>query len=249
MALLSAVAAQAATAIENGRLYRQLRTKADELDRMREFSENILESLERRAGRCSIANEPSRPLEPALEELLRRARTRTRSAARWPSCSTRRSSRCSRAGAVESPEGATLLPRAADDDGDEPARAGCWSTSAAAPLRDIGDDARSSARSVIVEDITDRVRLEEQLQISEKMASIGLLAAGVAHEVNTPLTGISSFTQMLLEGADPDDPRTTGLLEKIERQTFRAAKIVNGLLNLSRPGARSTSGRGATSTP
>ena len=66
------------------------------------------------------------------------------------------------------------------------------------------------------------------------MASIGLLAAGVAHEVNTPLTGISSFTQMLLEGADPADPRTR-LLEKIERQTFRAAKIVNGLLNLSRP--------------
>jgi signal transduction histidine kinase len=79
------------------------------------------------------------------------------------------------------------------------------------------------------------VRLEEQLQISEKMASIGLLAAGVAHEVNTPLTGISSFTQMLLDGADPQDPRTV-LLEKIERQTFRAAKIVNGLLALSRPG-------------
>ena len=45
MALLAAVAAQAATALENGRLYRQLRVKADELERMREFSENILESL------------------------------------------------------------------------------------------------------------------------------------------------------------------------------------------------------------
>src|SRR5207237_8903130 len=82
---------------------------------------------------------------------------------------------------------------------------------------------------LLIEDITERVRLEEQLQISDKMASIGLLAAGVAHEVNTPLTGISSFTQMLLEGADPRDPKT-GLLQKIERQTFRAAKIVNGLL-------------------
>jgi signal transduction histidine kinase len=63
----------------------------------------------------------------------------------------------------------------------------------------------------------------------------------VAHEVNTPLTGISSFTQMLLEGADPADPKTV-LLEKIERQTFRAAKIVNGLLNLSRQGQENEPG-------
>jgi signal transduction histidine kinase len=76
--------------------------------------------------------------------------------------------------------------------------------------------------------------MEEQLRISEKMASLGLLAAGVAHEVNTPLTGISSYTQMLLENADPSDPRTA-VLEKIEKQSFRAARIVNGLLNLSRP--------------
>jgi two-component system, NtrC family, sensor kinase len=66
------------------------------------------------------------------------------------------------------------------------------------------------------------------------MAAIGLLAAGVAHEVNTPLTGISSFTQLLLERSDANDPRTE-LLEKIERQTFRAAKIINSLLNLARP--------------
>ena len=57
----------------------------------------------------------------------------------------------------------------------------------------------------------------------------------LAHEVNTPLTGISSYTQMLLDRADPEDPQTK-LLEKIERQTFRAAKIVNGLLTLARGG-------------
>src|ERR1044072_5603240 len=107
----------------------------------------------------------------------------------------------------------------------------------AAPLRDAAGDTVGTI--VIVEDITHRVRLEEQLQISEKMASLGLLAAGVAHEVNTPLTGISSFTQMLLDGADPKDPKTA-LLQKIESQTFRAAKIVNGLLNLSRPGTSSS---------
>ncbi len=58
---------------------------------------------------------------------------------------------------------------------------------------------------LVMADITDRAGLEEQLRLSEKMAAIGLLAAGVAHEVNTPLTGISSFTQMLLEKAGPDD--------------------------------------------
>ena len=103
---------------------------------------------------------------------------------------------------------------------------------ATTPLRDAHEAVAGTI--VIIEDISTRVQLEEQLQISEKMASIGLLAAGVAHEVNTPLTGISSFTQMLLEGAEPDDPKTK-VLEKIERQTFRAAKIVNGLLNLARP--------------
>jgi PAS domain S-box-containing protein len=86
----------------------------------------------------------------------------------------------------------------------------------------------------VIEDVTERANLEEQLRLSEKMASIGLLAAGVAHEVNTPLTGISSFTQMLLDRSDPDDPKKE-LLEKIERQTFRAAKIVTNLLNLARP--------------
>jgi len=91
----------------------------------------------------------------------------------------------------------------------------------------------------VIEDITERANLEEQLRLSEKMAAIGLLAAGVAHEVNTPLTGISSFTQMLLERSDPGDPKKE-LLEKIERQTFRAAKIVNSLLSLARPSGGET---------
>ncbi len=67
------------------------------------------------------------------------------------------------------------------------------------------------------------------------MASLGLLAAGVAHEVNTPLTGISSFTQMLQDQTDDDDP-SSELLHKIERQTERASKIVNNLLNFARQG-------------
>ena len=84
-----------------------------------------------------------------------------------------------------------------------------------------------------MDDITDRIQLEAQLTQSEKLSSIGLLAAGVAHEVNTPLAVISSYTQMLTKHMR-DDERLAPVLEKITQQTFRASEIVNGLLNFSR---------------
>ncbi|HVO79626.1 MAG TPA: ATP-binding protein [Terriglobales bacterium] len=88
-------------------------------------------------------------------------------------------------------------------------------------------------RLIIMDDITERVELEAQLSQADKLSSIGLLAAGVAHEVNTPLAVISSYAQMLSKqlGADP---QKGALLEKITRQTFRASEIVNNLLNFSR---------------
>jgi hypothetical protein len=86
---------------------------------------------------------------------------------------------------------------------------------------------------VAIEDVTQRVMMEEQLQQTDKLSSIGLLAAGVAHEVNTPLTGISSYSQMLMQQMPETDPRHQ-MLEKIHRQTSRASSIVNNLLNFSR---------------
>ncbi|RMG42682.1 MAG: PAS domain S-box protein [Acidobacteria bacterium] len=87
---------------------------------------------------------------------------------------------------------------------------------------------------VTVDDVTERVRLEERLIQQDRLASVGLLAAGVAHEVNTPLTGISSFAQILLEETRPEDPRRP-LLEKIVAQAERASRIARGLLTISRP--------------
>jgi PAS domain S-box-containing protein len=92
----------------------------------------------------------------------------------------------------------------------------------------------SGTRVVTFDDVTERTRFEEQVARQERLASLGLLAAGVAHEVNTPLTGISSYTQMLLDEVPADDLRRT-LLEKIEAQTRRASGIANSLLNLARP--------------
>jgi two-component system, NtrC family, sensor kinase len=235
LALLTAVAGQVATAIENGRLYRQLHLKAQELGRMREFNDNILESLDN--GLVVFdADERIVRWNRALEEFYGTARDAVVGRQLSDVFDTH-FVEALRAARAEHPYGATLYRVPLSSADGENVRLLVNATEI--PLQNASGDEAVVGTILLIEDITDRVRLEEQLQISEKMASIGLLAAGVAHEVNTPLTGISSFTQMLLEGADPADPKTA-LLEKIERQTFRAAKIVNGLLNLSRPGTSSS---------
>ena len=102
---------------------------------------------------------------------------------------------------------------------------------AIAPL--ISREGDRIGRLIIFDDITDRAELERRLVQADKLSSIGLLAAGVAHEVNTPLAVISTYAQMLAKQISGDAQKAP-LLEKIARQTFRASEIVNSLLNFSR---------------
>ena len=97
----------------------------------------------------------------------------------------------------------------------------------------IRDSQTGELRVIILQDVSQRVAMENALKEKERLAALGMLAAGVAHEVNTPITGISSYAQMLLDDTPSDDPRRE-LLEKVEKQTFRAARIVNNLLDFAR---------------
>lgn len=89
-------------------------------------------------------------------------------------------------------------------------------------------------RIVALDDISDQLSMEQRLAQQERFAALGRLAAGLAHEVNTPVTGIASYAQLLRELTPPSDPRAP-LVEKLEEQAFRVARIVTNLMELARP--------------
>lgn len=229
LALLAALSRYAAIALENASLYRAVETKALELEQLKSYTENIIESinvavlaLDLRGGVTSCNR--------AFEELYRARREQIRGHA------------------VEE-----LLPEDVIQSIRNATGTRGWDLRAAAnifklylsnraqeklivnlsviPLMEGSD--QSSGCLIVMDNITEKVQLQDQMMQVEKLSSIGLLAAGIAHEVNTPITGISSFTQLLLKQTSDTDQRKP-ILEKIEKQTFRAAEIVNGLLNFAR---------------
>ena len=222
--LLFTIAGYVAIAIENARLYQSLEQKAMQVERLKDFSENIVESLN--VGVMTLDLEDRiESWNPQLERLLG----------------------IPRAGAVGHVLAAALpadlvaeiTSRSADEHVSGIYKFHLTSGSgdrlvinaSIAPL--VGKTQQRLGRLILIDDITQRVRLEEQMVQTEKLTSLGLLAAGVAHEVNTPLAVISNYIQMLAKQIPSDDPRQK-TIDKIVKQTFRASEIVNNLLNFSR---------------
>ncbi len=85
----------------------------------------------------------------------------------------------------------------------------------------------------ISRDITEKKKIEKQMINTEKLASLGLLAAGVAHEINNPLGVILGYCDYMLDKIPAED-KTHKVLEKIERQGNHCKKVVENLLSFSR---------------
>jgi PAS domain S-box-containing protein len=222
--LLQTIAGYVSVALENGRLYESLEQKAHEYQTLKDFSENIIESIN--AGVVASNLEGSvEAWNSAMEKLYGMAR---------PEVVGRKLD------AIFPPELLAELPQVSEPRLtlslykfrlETPVRGRLIVNLSTVPL--IGKDEQVLGRLLIFTDITERVSLEDQLVQAEKLSSIGLLAAGVAHEVNTPLAVIATQVQMLMRQMPGDDPRAR-TLDKIIKQAFRASEIVNNLLKFSR---------------
>jgi signal transduction histidine kinase len=95
-----------------------------------------------------------------------------------------------------------------------------------------GSDGRPVEILAIARDITKRKQMEEQLIIADRLVSIGELAAGIAHELNNPLTSVIGFSQLLLDRNIADDCKKD--VEIIYNEAQRAAQVVKGLLTFAR---------------
>jgi two-component system, NtrC family, sensor kinase len=222
--LLETLAGYIGIAVQNARLYKSLEEKAGQYERLKEFNENIVESISVGVMAVDLQDRieswnSQMEVMFALPRLQALGRPITEV---LPTAFLEEYYRVRQSQGIHNLYKFRLGTTGAD------VRV---TNIAIAPL--VSKDFSVIGRLVIVDDITERIDLESQLTQAEKLSSIGLLAAGVAHEVNTPLAVISSYAQMLAKQVHGDDKQSV-LLDKITRQTFRASEIVNSLLNFSR---------------
>jgi hypothetical protein len=235
--MLVSLAGYVGIAIENARLYRSLQRKVEEYERLKEFSENIVESINVGILAADLEDRVE-SWNTQIERLtgIRRERAIGRRLDElFPADLAARFNQAPGDNGVHHIYKAPLKPVAGGGSGNggngDSGRPESTVNVAIAPL--VSRDQQRIGRLIIFDDITERSVLEQRLIQADKLSSIGLLAAGVAHEVNTPLAVISTYAQMLAKQISGDEQKST-LLEKIARQTFRASEIVNSLLNFSR---------------
>jgi PAS domain S-box-containing protein len=222
--LLESLASYIGIALQNASLYARLEEKIGEFERLKEFNENIVESIN--VGILALdLDDHIESWNAQMEAMYALSRAEAIGQA---------------LSAVFPVEFIEALEGFRNEQGVHhlykfplTTRAGEQRTVniAIAPL--LSRNFVSVGRIILVDDITERVTLETQLAQADKLSSIGLLAAGVAHEINTPLAVISSYAQMLAKQLK-GDARLGPVLDKITQQSFRAAEIANGLLNFSR---------------
>ena len=248
--LMITLAGYVAIAIENATLYRSLQLKVEEYERLKEFSENIVESInvgilaadledrveswntqiEQLTGvtrEQALGKKLSELFPLALSEQFDRVRGETGIHHIYKF--------------VLKPAGAAGANGNGHGNGHGPAARLSEATLNIAITPLVSKDQEQIGRLIIIDDVTDRAELEQRLVQADKLSSIGLLAAGVAHEVNTPLAVISTYAQMLAKQVAEDSQKSL-ILEKIAKQTFRASEIVNSLLNFSRTSSTSYGG-------
>ena len=225
--LLETLAGYIGIAIQNARLYASLEQKAAAYERLKDFNENIVESIS--VGVLAVDLEDRiESWNSQMEVMYAMPRSQVLSqklSEVFPASFMEEFYRVRQNPGIHNLYKFRLHTRAGDTR---------IANVAIAPL--VTRKFSVIGRLIIVDDITERMELESQLSQAEKLSSIGLLAAGVAHEVNTPLAVISSYAQMLTKQINGDD-KLGALLDKITRQTFRASEIVNNLLNFSRTSA------------
>jgi two-component system NtrC family sensor kinase len=224
--LVETIAGYVAVALDNSQLYTSLEQKALEIARLKDFSENIVESLN--VGVLAVDLEGIvESWNTRMEQLFGVARQDAVGRQLRSLLPEELAAEIAARGDAEQITG--IYKQRLHHQG----KALTLNVSIT-PL--VSKSAERIGRLLLFDDVTQRERMEEQMSQTEKLTSLGLLAAGVAHEVNTPLAVISNYIQMLAKQMPDADPRQS-IIEKIVKQTFRASEIVNNLLNFSRTGA------------